>query len=183
MPRRMSVASGDPDPDAARDRDHRRRKSSTTRCSASVSTSRSTHATAAAKLDLDDSSPCALRRRGRRRLWRVARDRSRHRRDLDGNESWPSISAQSPLARLSTPREQQAVSHPVPARDAADRLASLQALFDKANLLVVTPSPPTLGAQHIDLHSPVTLKLDLRSNPRATSQTKQGGRRRRDTDQ
>jgi hypothetical protein len=46
---------------------------------------------------------------------------------------------------------------------AADRLASLQALFDKANLLVVTLSPPTLGAQHIDLHSPVTLKLDLRS--------------------
>lgn len=45
------------------------------------------NATAAAKLDLDDSSPCTLRRRGRRRLWRVTRDRSRHRRDLDGNES------------------------------------------------------------------------------------------------
>ncbi|MET3911304.1 hypothetical protein ABID59_005667 [Bradyrhizobium sp. S3.3.6] len=116
------------------------------------------NATAAAKLDLDDSSPCALRRQGRRRLWRVARDRSRHRRDLDRNESWYGISAQSALARLSTPGEQQAVSHPVPARDAADRLASLQGLFDKANLLVVTPSPPTLGAQDIDLHSRRDLK-------------------------
>jgi hypothetical protein len=29
------------------------------------------------------------------------------------------------------------MSHPVPARDAADRLASPQGLFDKTNLLVV----------------------------------------------
>lgn len=55
------------------------------------------------------------------------------------------------------------MSHPVPARDAADRLASLQGLFDKANLLVVTPSSPTLGAQHIDLHSPRDLKARLKA--------------------
>jgi len=53
----------------------------------------------------------------------------------------------------------------VPARDAADRLASLQGLFDKANLLVVAPSPPTLGAQHIDLHSP----RDLKARPKVKS--------------
>ena len=55
------------------------------------------------------------------------------------------------------------MSYPVPARDAADRLASLQGLFDKANLLVVTPSSPTLGAQHIDLHSPRDLKARLKA--------------------
>src|SRR5207248_152988 len=65
--------------------------------------------------------------------------------------------------RLSTPGEQQAMSHPVPGRDAADRLASLQGLFDKANLLVVTPSSPTLGAQHIDLHSPRDFKARLKA--------------------
>jgi hypothetical protein len=92
-----------------------------------------------------------------------ARDRSRHRRDLDGNKSRRRISAQSTLPRLSTPGEQQAMSHPVPARDAADRLASPQGLFDKANLLVVTPSSPTLGAQHIDLHSPRDLKARLKA--------------------
>src|SRR5262249_10900010 len=82
--------------------------------------------------------------------------------------------AQSTLARLSTPSEQQAVSHPVPARDAADRLASLQGLFDKANLLVVTPSPPTLGAQHIDLHSPRDLKarLKVKSSGRLSNYTR-----------
>lgn len=95
-------------------------------------------------------------------MWR-ARDRSRHRRDLDGNKSRRRISAQSTLPRLSPRGEQQAMSHPVPARDAADRLASLQGLFDKANLLVVTPSPPTLGAQHIDLHSPHDLKARLKA--------------------
>jgi hypothetical protein len=107
-------------------------------------------------------------------LWRVARDRSHHRCDLDWNESWLGISAQSTLARLSTPSEQQAVSHPVPARDAADRLASLQGLFDKANLLVVTPSPPTLGAQHIDLHSPRDLKarLKVKSSGRLSNYTR-----------
>lgn len=52
--------------------------------------------------------------------------------DLDRNKSWHEISARSPLVRLSAPGEQQAVSHPVPAREAADRLASLQ----MANLLV-----------------------------------------------
>lgn len=104
--------------------------------------------------------------------------RCAHRRDLHGNESWHGISAQSTLARLSTPSEQKAVSHLVPAHDAADRLASLKCLVDKANLLVVTPSPPTLGAQHIDLHSPRDLKARLRSNPRAASQTTQVGRRR-----
>jgi hypothetical protein len=45
------------------------------------------------------------------------------------------------------------MSHPVRVCHAADGLAGLQGLFDKANLLVVTPSPPTLGAEHIDLHS------------------------------
>lgn len=64
---------------------------------------------------------------------------------------------------------------------AADRLAGLQGLFDKADLLVVTPSPPTLGAQHIDLHSRRDLKARLRSNPQAASQITQGGLRRRDT--
>jgi len=66
------------------------------------------------------------------------------------------------------------VSHPVPARDAADRLASLQGLFDKANLLVVAPSPPTLGAQHIDLHSPRDLKarLKVKSSGRLSNYTR-----------
>ena len=51
----------------------------------------------------------------------------------------------------------------MPARDAADRLAGLQGLLDEAELLlVVTPSPPTLGAQHIDLHSPRDLKARFR---------------------
>ena len=67
------------------------------------------------------------------------------------------------LIHLSTPREQQAMSHPAPARDAADRLASLQGLSDKANFLVVTPSSPALGAQHIDLHSPRDLKARLKA--------------------
>lgn len=62
----------------------------------------------------------------------------------------------------------------MPARDAADRLASLQGLFDKANLLVVPPSPPTLGAQHIDLHSPHDLKakLKVRSSGRLSNYTR-----------
>lgn len=78
------------------------------------------------------------------------------------------------------PGEQQAVSHPVPAREAADRLASLQGLPDMTNLLVATPLPPTFGAfRH------VTSKLDLRSNPRPPLKlykTAAVGRRRRDTD-
>ncbi len=110
--------------------------------------------------------------------WRAARDRSRHRRDLDGNKSRRSISAQSPLARLSTSGEQQAMSHPVPACHAADRLVGLQGLFDKADLLVVTPSPPTLGPNHIVLHSRCDLKARLRSNAQAASQSTQGGLRR-----
>ncbi|WP_236000030.1 hypothetical protein [Bradyrhizobium uaiense] len=36
------------------------------------------------------------------------------------------------------------MSHPVSACHPADRLAGLQGLFDKADLLIVTPSPPTL---------------------------------------
>lgn len=62
----------------------------------------------------------------------------------------------------------------MPARDAADRLASLQGFFDKANLLVVTPSPPTLGAQHIDLHSPGDLKarLKVKSSARQSNYTR-----------
>ncbi|MBB4383132.1 hypothetical protein [Bradyrhizobium sp. SBR1B] len=56
------------------------------------------------------------------------------------------------------------MSHPVPACHHADRLAGLQGLFDKADLLVVTPSPPTLGAQHIDLHSRRDLKARRNSN-------------------
>ncbi len=64
--------------------------------------------------------------------------------------------------RLSTPGEQQAMSHPVPACHPADRLAGLQGLFDKAHLLVLTPSPPTLGAQHIDLHSRRDLKARVK---------------------
>lgn len=55
------------------------------------------------------------------------------------------------------------MSHPVPACP-PDRLAGLQGLFDKADLLVVTPSPPTLGAQHIDLHSRRDLKARRNSN-------------------
>ncbi|MCK1592890.1 MULTISPECIES: hypothetical protein [unclassified Bradyrhizobium] len=81
--------------------------------------------------------------------------------DLDRNKSWHEISARSPLVRLSAPGEQQAVSHPVPAREAADRLASLQ----MANLLVAAPSPPTFGA------------LSLR-DLKARLQTTQDGRRR-----
>lgn len=50
----------------------------------------------------------------------------------------------------------------MPACDAADRLAGLQGLLDKPDLLVVTPSSPTLGAQHIDLHSPRDLKARLK---------------------
>lgn len=54
------------------------------------------------------------------------------------------------------------MSHPVPTCHAADRLAGLQGLFDKADLLVVIPSPPTLGTQHIDLHSRRDLKARLK---------------------
>ncbi|SFO00003.1 hypothetical protein SAMN05216573_1483, partial [Bradyrhizobium sp. Rc3b] len=36
----------------------------------------------------------------------------------------------------------------MPARDPADRLTSLQGLLNKADLLVVTPSAPALGAQY-----------------------------------
>ncbi|MES5485126.1 hypothetical protein QMZ05_20420 [Bradyrhizobium sp. INPA03-11B] len=50
----------------------------------------------------------------------------------------------------------------MPARDAADCLIGLRGLFDKADLLVVTPSPPAFGAQHINLHSPRDLKARLR---------------------
>lgn len=66
------------------------------------------------------------------------------------------------------------MSHPVPARHPADRLAGLQGLFDKADLLVVTPSPPTLGAQHIDLHSRRDLKarLKVKSSGRLTNYTR-----------
>src|SRR5204863_6469635 len=51
---------------------------------------------------------------------------------------------------------------------------SLQGLFDKANLLVVTPSPPTLGTQHIDLHSPRDLKarLKVKSSGRLSNYTR-----------
>nr|WP_245315250.1 hypothetical protein [Bradyrhizobium yuanmingense] len=82
--------------------------------------------TAAAKLDLGDSSPCAWRRRRRRQLRRADRCRCRRRCDLDRNQSWHRITAQAALARLPTPCEQQAMSHPMPARDAANRLAGLQ---------------------------------------------------------
>ncbi|CDX51594.1 hypothetical protein MPL3365_130551 [Mesorhizobium plurifarium] len=34
-------------------------------------------------------------------------------------------------------------------RQPADPLAGLEGLFDKPDLLVVTLSPPTLGAQHL----------------------------------
>ena len=66
------------------------------------------------------------------------------------------------------------MSHPVPARDAADCLTSLEGLFDKANLLVVTPAPPTLSAQHIDLHSPRDLKarLKVKSSGRLSNYTR-----------
>jgi hypothetical protein len=73
---------------------------------------------------------------------------------------------QPTLARLSTPSEQQAVSHPVPARDAADRLASLQGLFDKANLLVVTPSPPTPAMPVEDYVTAVMRLLEAGDHPR-----------------
>ena len=107
-------------------------------------------------------------------MWRADRDRSRHRRDLDGNKCGYCISAQSTLARLPTPGEQQAMSHPVPARHAADRLANLQGLFDQANLLVITPSSPTLGAQYIDLHSSRDLKarLKVKSSGRLSNYTR-----------
>ena len=68
------------------------------------------------------------------------------------------------------------------ARDAADRLAGLQGLFDKADLLVVTPCRRRSAPNTLTCIRHVTLKLDLRSNPQATSQTMQGGRRRRDTE-
>ena len=66
------------------------------------------------------------------------------------------------------------MSHSVPARHAADCLANLQGLFDQANLLVVTPSSPTLGAQHIDLHSPCDLKarLKVKSSGRLSNYTR-----------
>lgn len=62
----------------------------------------------------------------------------------------------------------------MPARDAADRLASLQGLFNKANLPVVTPSPPTRGAQNLDLHSPrdFKAKLKVKSSGRLSQYTK-----------
>jgi hypothetical protein len=62
----------------------------------------------------------------------------------------------------------------VPTCHAADRLAGLQGLFDKADLLVVTPSPPTLGAQHIDLHSRRDLKarLKVKSSGRLANYTR-----------
>ena len=106
--------------------------------------------------------PCALRSRRRCRLWR-ARCRSRPRSNLDRNKRRHGLSAQSTLPRLPTPGEQQALSHPVPARDAAHRLASLQRLFNQANLLVVTPSSPTFSAQDLDLHSPHDLKARLKA--------------------
>jgi len=66
------------------------------------------------------------------------------------------------------------MSHPVPACHPADRLAGLQGLFDKADLLVVTPLPPTLGAQHIDLHSRRDLKarLKVKSSGRLANYTR-----------
>ncbi|MGY3573027.1 hypothetical protein ACVMB1_000231 [Bradyrhizobium sp. USDA 4504] len=82
-------------------------------------------------------------------------------RDLDGNESRHGISAHSPLARLSTPGEQQAMSHPVPACHPRRPSRRAARSLRQANLLVVTPSPPTLGAQHIDLHSQRDLKARL----------------------
>jgi hypothetical protein len=45
------------------------------------------------------------------------------------------------------------MGHPMPGCHAADRLAGLHGLFDKADLVGVTPSPLTLGAQHVDLPS------------------------------
>ncbi|MFK4532231.1 hypothetical protein ABIA00_000414 [Bradyrhizobium ottawaense] len=110
------------------------------------------NATASAKFDLDDSSPRTLRRRRRRRLRRADRYRSRRRSDFDRNENWHGVTAQAALARLPTPGEQQARSHPMPARDPADRLTSLQGLLNKSDLLVVTPSAPALGAQYLHLH-------------------------------
>lgn len=78
--------------------------------------------------------------------------------------------------RACRPGEQQAVSHRVPAREAADRLVSLQ----MANLLVAAPSPPTFGALSLR-----DLKARLKIKYSAASQTTQHGRRRRrrrDTD-
>ena len=69
----------------------------------------------------------------------------------------------------------------MPARNAAHSLSSLKGLFDQTSLLVRTPAAPTFSAQHFHFHSHMTLRLDLRSNPRAASQTTQGGLRRSDT--
>lgn len=69
----------------------------------------------------------------------------------------------------------------MPARNPADSLASLLGLLDQTNLLVVTPSPPTFGAQYLHLHSHMTLKMDLRSNPQPARRIEQGGPRRSDT--
>jgi hypothetical protein len=66
------------------------------------------------------------------------------------------------------------MSHSAPACHPADRLARLQGLFDKADLLVVTPSPPTLSAQHIDLDSRRDLKarLKVKSSGRLANYTR-----------
>src|ERR1700761_1320155 len=69
----------------------------------------------------------------------------------------------------------------MPARNAAHSLSSLKGLFDQTSLLVRAPAAPTFSAQHFHFHSHMTLRLDLRSNPRAASQTTQGGLRRSDT--
>src|SRR6185295_18970807 len=49
----------------------------------------------------------------------------------------------------------------MPARDRTNSLTSLQGLFDQTNLLVVTPAPSTLDAQHLYLHSLYDLKARL----------------------
>src|SRR5262249_51170814 len=46
-------------------------------------------------------------------------------------------------------------------RDRTNSLTSLQGLFDQTNLLVVTPAPSTLDAQHLHLHSLYDLKARL----------------------
>lgn len=153
MPRRISVWPVDPDADAARNRDHRRRKSSRTCCSASHP--RHGQRTRQPPPSSISMIPALARCAGGEDVGCGALLEIGAATGVisTGTRAGAASPPSRPLAQLSTSGEQQTMSHPVPACHAADRLAGLQGLFDKADLLVVTPSPPTLGAQHIVLHS------------------------------
>jgi hypothetical protein len=93
------------------------------------------------------------------------------------------VPAQTALPSLASPREQQALSDPVPAGHRTDRHAGLVRGFDDPRFVLERPAPPSFDPlQYLDPHhpDPLTLTPALRSGfSRARDAFERGLHRRR----